>query len=102
MNNLIKNELTKIFHKKAIYIVLIITLAFTILNCVLEKLFSNGENFIYRDVDSIKESMSSLDKNDPEQLDIYYSLSAQVQTIELAQKYKKDGVSNHLTVSKTG
>ncbi len=96
MNNLIKNELTKIFHKKAIYIVLIITLAFTILNCVLEKLFSNEENFIYGDVDSIKESMNSLDRNDPEQLNIYYSLSAQVQTIELAQKYKKDSWQRYI------
>ena len=89
MISLIKNELTKIFHKKAIYIVLIITLAFTVLGCVLEKVFSNDENFMFGDVDSIKQSMESLDKNNPEDLEIYYSLSAEVEMIKLANNYKK-------------
>ena len=40
MNNLIKNELIKIFNKKSVYIILLITLAFMILNSVLSKIFS--------------------------------------------------------------
>ena len=43
MNKLIKNELTKIFKKKSIYITLLVILAFVILtNCIYKFLPSGG------------------------------------------------------------
>ena len=45
MINLVRNELKKIFHKKAIYVILFIAIGFMILNIVLTKYFENNIGF---------------------------------------------------------
>ena len=45
MINLVRNELKKIFHKKAIYVILFIAIGFMILNIVLTKYFENNMVF---------------------------------------------------------
>ena len=96
MSSLIKNELSKIFHKKAIYIVLIIILGFTILNAVLEKVLSNNDFFDNIDKESIKASLEMIDKNNPADKDQYISLSAELEAIELAEKYDKNSWQNFI------
>ena len=90
MNNLIRNELSKIFHKKAIYIVLIIILIFNILNSVIEKFFINNDNIASSEIDYAKQQLNEIDVNDPSQKDLYYSLTATVKSYELAEKYSND------------
>ena len=91
MNNLIKNELTKIFHKKALYIVLVITIAVIILNAVLTKIFENEmDDNMYNDnyISYLEEDIKSLDKNKTDEKDMYYSELAELKTIELGKKYE--------------
>lgn len=88
MNNLIKNELKKIFHKKSIYIVLIITIIFTILNTVITSLYNNNENsYLSNDIEYYKEQISEMEKGKIEDKDYYLSLKAQLKIAELSQKY---------------
>ena len=51
MINLVKNELKKIFHKKAIYIILAIAIGFMVINIVMTKYFENGINDYNADSD---------------------------------------------------
>lgn len=86
MINLIRNELTKIFHKKAIYVVLILTIAFMILNCVMIKIFEN-QDYYETDTDFYEEQLSYLDKSNPEDREQYIMLETELKVAELAQKY---------------
>ena len=91
MINLIKNELTKIFHKKAIYIVLIIALAIMILGVVLNKVFESETTTEYfeNDKEYLKQELSTLNKDKPEEKEYYAALEAELQAIELSEKYNK-------------
>ena len=86
MNSLIKNELSKIFHKKALYIVLIITIAFIFLNCILDKVFSNIDTILGPNETSLQQAIDSLDKNKASDKDAYYSLSADLESLKLSNK----------------
>ena len=90
MNNLIKNELSKILHKKALYIILILVIGFIFLNCILDKVFSNIDTLIGPNEASLQQSIDKLDKNNPQDKDTYYSLSADLETLKLSKKYSKD------------
>lgn len=66
MSNLIKNELTKIFKKKSIYIILFVTLAFVILSNCMYKYFYNSGNYSYYSesyVEYAREAIKGLDPN---------------------------------------
>ena len=95
MSNLIKNELTKIFHKKAIYIILIITLGFMILNCVLTKIFENDNTYDY-DTEFYEEQLSYLEKNNPEDREQYIALETEIEVTKLIQKYGADSWQNYV------
>ena len=63
MSNLIKNELTKIFKKKSIYIILLVTLAFVILsNCIYKYFYGNSSYTYYSDgyIQYAKEAINNL------------------------------------------
>lgn len=91
MNNLIVNELSKIFHKKALYIILIILIGFIFLSCILDKIFSSGIDTLFMpNESSLQQSIDQLDKNNPQDRDIYYSLSAELETLKLSKKYNKN------------
>ena len=47
MISLIKNELTKVFHKKTLYIILIVAIGFMILNLVMTKYFESSYGVIH-------------------------------------------------------
>ena len=88
MISLIKNELTKIFHKKAIYVIAIIAIGFMILNLVLTKYFeSNVQKYSSNDVEFYTDLLNELDKNDPYYKEQYISMKTQLETAKLLQKY---------------
>ena len=89
MINLIRNELKKIFHKKAIYVILVIAVGFMILNIVLTKYFENNIVFDNResDVEYYSDVLNELDKNDPNYKEIYKNIKSQLETAKLLQKY---------------
>ena len=66
MSNLIKNELTKIFKKKSIYIILFVTLAFVILSNVMYKYFYNNVSYSYYSESYVEEARRQIKELDPE------------------------------------
>ena len=77
MINLVKNELTKIFHKKTLYIILIVAIGFMILNLVMTKYFESSVSNYYgqEDLSYYNEMLNQLDKNDPYYKETYTSKS---------------------------
>ena len=97
MINLIKNELTKIFHKKSIYIVLAITIGFMILNAILTNVFKN--DVVYygnEDIAFYEEVLKELDKNNPEQREAYIDYEAQLEVAKLANKYDRNSWQRYI------
>ena len=91
MINIIKNEITKIFKKKSIYVMLIITFAFIILTNVLykfiiPKLF-NASAFDNIVTESVKNEMKNLNINNPQDVDLYITDKTILDTNELLKKY---------------
>ena len=88
MISLIKNELSKIFHKKAIYVIAIIAIGFMILNIVLTKYFeSNVQKYSSNDVEFYTDLLNELDKSDPNYKEEYIAMKSQLETAKLLQKY---------------
>lgn len=100
MIRLIKNELTKVFHKKSIYIVLIVTLAFMILDIALTKILEstvdNWSPYSETNVAFYKEQLSYLDKDDPETKEDYIALSTYIEVGELLSKYEEDSWQEYI------
>ena len=92
MISLVKNELTKIFHKKTLYIILIVAIGFMILNLVMTKYFESSVSNYYgqEDLSYYNEMLNQLDKNDPYYKETYTSIKAQLETAKLNQKYNYD------------
>ena len=92
MINLIKNEFIKIFKKKNIYILLIITLGFTILNNIIYKNITTNffDSYEATYINQIKEELKDLDLNNASQRDEYINLKTEIDVFELKSKYKKD------------
>ena len=91
MSKLIKNELTKIFKKKSIYITLLVILAFVILTNCIYKFFYNSSNF-YGDtyIEYAKEELAKLDPNKVSDIKMYIDLKTTVEVYEMQEKYEKD------------
>ncbi len=94
MINLIKNELTKIFKKKSIYILLAIMLAFITLNTFLiNKYGIETESDIQyseeNDIEFIKENLESYNKENIEEKKQYYYDLSEIEIYDLAKKYKE-------------
>lgn len=96
MVNLIRNELTKIIHKKSIYIVLIIAIGVMILTSILSTIFSNYNINIFDETEYIKAQLSELNKNDPIQREVYIGLQAELETIQLTEKYGRDSWQSYV------
>ncbi|MCI8636517.1 MAG: ABC transporter permease subunit [Clostridia bacterium] len=91
MSKLIKNELTKIFKKKSIYITLLVILAFVILTNCIYKFFYNSSTF-YGDtyIEYAKEELAKLDPNKVSDIKMYIDLKTTVEIYEMQEKYEKD------------
>ena len=102
MSSLIKNELTKIFKKKSIYITLFVVLAFVILtNCIYKFFFTTGNSYGYSDsyISYIKEDLERLDPSKPSDTTMYIELKSQLETYELMQKYDEDAWQRQIIAS---
>lgn len=88
MVSLIKNELTKIFKKKAIYITFIITLAFIILCNIIIKVQENGSHYdTTAETKFYEEQLKQLNPEDSQNLEIYVMYQTELDTIKLVQTY---------------
>lgn len=97
MNKLINNELSKIFHKKAIYIVTIIAIVFMILNAVLNKYLSNDQDeYSHESIEYYKEQLKEYDKNNEEEKSEYIFFQTQIQLAELINKYEKNSWQQYI------
>lgn len=93
MISLIKNEITKIFKKKSIYIMLIVILAFMILTNVMYKYRGSSEmNGYYSEsyIKMIQEDIKTLNPDNPEEVDQYLSYKIDIDIYDLLKKYDKD------------
>lgn len=92
MSRLIKNELTKIFKKKSIYITLLVILAFVILtNCIYKFFYQDMNSYEYGEnyIQYTKEELAKLDPNKPSDTRMYIDLKTQVEIFEMVQRYEK-------------
>ncbi len=113
MSKLIKNELTKIFKKKSIYITLLVVLAFVILtNCIYKFFYHNTNSYLYSDnyIKYTKEELAKLDPNKPSDTKMYIDLKTQVEIFDLGQRFEEDSwqrqilgekISTHVTEKNT-
>ena len=102
MSSLIKNELTKIFKKKSIYITLFVVLAFVILtNCIYKFFFTTGNSYGYSEsyISYIKEDLARLDPSKPSDTTMYIELKSQLETYELMQKYDEGAWQRQIIAS---
>ncbi len=92
MNSLIKNEIIKIFKKKSIYVMLIVTLAFTILTNVIYKYVynMNGDYFSEGYIKVLEEEQKNINPNNPEEIGIYVSNQTDLELFRLAKQYDKN------------
>lgn len=91
MSRLIKNELTKIFKKKSIYITLFVILAFVILtNCIYKFFYQSGSYNEYSEsyIQYMKEDLAKLDPNKPSDTKMYIDLKSELDLYEMKQKYE--------------
>ncbi len=91
MFKLIKNELIKIFSKKAIYVILIIFLLLSIagmaLNKVIENINNSGYSYIDQEISVMKESLKQVNKATEEGKEEYSYLQSHIEYLELQKKY---------------
>lgn len=93
MSKLIKNEITKIFKKKSIYITLLVVLAFIILTNCIYKFFYNTGNYIEYGENYIqyaKEEIAKLDPKKPSDAKMYIELKTTLDIYEMTQKYEEN------------
>ena len=90
MINLIKNEFTKVFKKKTIYILLIITLGYIVLSNFIIKYTTNDNVRFYfyeGDASYYESVLSSLDPNDPAEFPQFMENKRQLEAMDLTLKY---------------
>ena len=105
MIKLIGNELKKIFKKKTIYILLIITFGYILLSNIMIKATDNGYSRYYYyegDLEIYEEMMSELDLGDPLERAQYIDTKNDIELGKLTKKYGNDSwqayvINNMLT-----
>ena len=106
MNNLIKNEITKIVKKKSFYIILIVVLAYIVLSNVMNKyVYNSNSNYEYYNesyINILKEEMSNLNLENQQDVDIYIGDKTEVDTYELLKQYDKNSWQYKIIPDKAG
>ena len=105
MSNLIKNELTKIFKKKSIYIILFVTLAFVILSNVMYKYFYNNVSYSYYSesyVEEARRQIKELDPEKPSDTQLYIEYKTVVDIYDMMKQYKNDDWQVQIIASNIG
>lgn len=102
MIKLIKNEMTKIFKKKSLYITLLVALAFVILSNCMYKYSNNRGINEYSDnyVKYLQEEMKHLDPNKASDVTAYIENKTMLDVIELSKKYEANSWQSSIIQSK--
>ena len=103
MSNLVKNELTKIFKKKSIYIVLFVTFAFVILsNCMYKYFFNSGSYSYYSEsyVEFAREEIKGLDPNKTSDAKMYIEYKTVLDVFDMMKEYDNDDWQIQIIASK--
>ena len=93
MFNLVRNELTKIFHKKTLYIVLAIFLILSIIGVFLNNAINNlsfVEVFEDGMLKEMEEYLKTIDKSTEEGKYEYSSVEAEIEYLRLLKRYGQD------------
>ena len=93
MNRLIKNEFKKLFGKKVMYILFIITIAATILTNVLYSMETSSENeekYLKDELSYLEEELKSPEYKLAENKDMYIDLQTQYEQLKLELNYDVD------------
>lgn len=92
--NLIRNELKKIFKKKTIYILLIITIGYIILSNIMTKITNDYQNSFYfygdGDLEYYEARLKDLDPNNISDLSDYVDCKKNIELINLAEHYDEN------------
>ena len=92
MINLIGNEFKKIFKKKTIYILLIITIGYIVLSNIMTKITNDYQYGYYfydeSDVKYYESKLSDLDPNNVSDLSDYIDYKKNIELINLAKNYE--------------
>lgn len=98
MFNLIKNELTKIFHKKAIYIIGIITIIVGCLDFGIIRLSENINTIFENDstMSYIEEGLKSYDLNNLEDASMYAEDKTMIDVYKASKNYSYDSFGYYL------
>ena len=103
MSNLVKNELTKIFKKKSIYIVLFVTFVFVILsNCMYKYFFNSGSYSYYSEsyVEFAREEIKGLDPNKTSDAKMYIEYKTVLDVFDMMKEYDNDDWQIQIIASK--
>lgn len=102
MNSLIKNEIIKIFKKKSIYVMLIVTLAFTILTNVIYKyVYNMNVEYISEGyIKTLEEEQKNLNPDNLEEAVMYVSNQTELDLFKLANQYDKDSWQHAIIIEK--
>lgn len=93
MINLIKNELTKIFKKKSIYITFILIFIFMLIINIVSiytKNVLNGLEVTMSNQEEVQKEIENTDKNDPANIEYFAQVKAKTKVKEMKEKYGKD------------
>lgn len=106
MINLLKNEYTKIFHKKSIYIILIIMFLFVVLvNCIYKFSYDKegyykNDNYTESNVKYLKEQLKELDNKNTSDVSSYISVKTDLDINELIEKYGINSWQSYVITNK--
>ena len=104
MINLIGNELTKVFKKKTIYILIFITIGYIILSNFMMKI-TNDSSFNYYfysegDLEYYEERLSTLDPNNISESSDYFEYKKDIELINLAKPYGNNSWQTYVIYTK--
>ena len=92
MINLVKNELTKIFSKKAIYIYSAIVFALLIGMSMLAKTIENSTDVSEAFVETVENNLGKDDRSSPQELEMYIGDRVLIDTYKLRKDYKYESI----------
>lgn len=106
MNNLVKNEITKIIKKKSFYIMLIVVLAYIVLSNVMYKyVYNSTTNYEYYSdsyAEILRQEMKNLNLENQQEVDIYIGDKTELDIYELLKQYDKESWQYKLIPEKAG
>ena len=106
MNNLVKNEITKIIKKKSFYIMLIVVLAYIVLSNVMYKyVYNSTTNYEYYSdsyAEILRQEMKNLNLENQQDVDIYIGDKTELDIYELLKQYDKESWQYKLIPEKAG